>query len=339
MKKKLLLFIISLFLYYSNAMSEIIYEIIPGTTNIRVTGYTWTGIGGDVQGYATIPPTACDAKTGACYTVTEIGNGAFYFALFMKGISIPNPGAFSRCSKLSKVTFGSGLRFIDHNVFSGDSLLSEIAIPNSVKTIGSSAFVNCASLSKVSLGNSVETIGSGAFEGCNLAEIIIPASVTTLGGRSFSKNTGLKKVIFEDGTDDASSFSSDAFEDSPVETLYLGRNGSNNLFNRKNSLKEVAIGNTVTTVGHSAFENCTGITSIVIPDGMTTIGYTVFSGCTSLESVGIPQSVTTIADAFLNCTAMKTVTFEDGKSPVTIAASAFQNAPIETLYLGRNSDK
>ncbi len=64
------------------------------------------------------------------------------------------------------------------------------------------------------------------------------------------------------------------------------------------ALVSVAIGNSVTTIGDSAFEY-TALTSVEIPDSVTTIGNSVFYYCFALETVIIPDSVTAIgAGAF-----------------------------------------
>lgn len=43
----------------------------------------------------------------------------------------------------------------------------------------------------------------------------------------------------------------------------------------------------VTAIGHSAFSNCTSLSSITIPRTITTIGEHAFAGCTGLDSVSI----------------------------------------------------
>lgn len=50
----------------------------------------------------------------------------------------------------------------------------------------------------------------------------------------------------------------------------------------------------VTSIGSSAFQKCTGLTTIEIPNSVTYIGEYVFSECTGLTSVVIPNSVTSI---------------------------------------------
>ena len=57
-------------------------------------------------------------------------------------------------------------------------------------------------------------------------------------------------------------------------------------------IKRVVIGNGVTSIGWSAFEGCSSLTSVTIPDTVTSIGWSAFKGCTGLASVTIPDSVT-----------------------------------------------
>ena len=63
---------------------------------------------------------------------------------------------------------------------------------------------------------------------------------------------------------------------------------------QRNKIKEVVIKDGVTSIGSSAFENCSGLTSVTIPNSVTSIGYRAFYGCSSLTSVTIPNSVTSI---------------------------------------------
>ncbi len=65
----------------------------------------------------------------------------------------------------------------------------------------------------------------------------------------------------------------------------------------------------VTEIGHSAFKDCSGLTSVTIPNSVTSIGPSAFYGCYGLTSVTIPNSVTEIGDsAFMDCIGLTSVT-------------------------------
>ena len=59
----------------------------------------------------------------------------------------------------------------------------------------------------------------------------------------------------------------------------------------------------VTSIGKSAFEYCSGLTSVTIPGSVTSIGVWAFSNCTGLTSVTIPGSVTSIGYGVFSGTA------------------------------------
>lgn len=198
--------------------------------------------------------------------------------------------------------------------------LTSIEIPESVTSIGEKAFYQCFSLTSIEIPESVISIGSEAFRGCSgLSSIKIPGSVTSVGNSAFSGCSNIGTVIFEDGENDLNLYS-EAFNSCQLEEGYLGRN----IFNYQNkaispfqghkTLKNVIIGNSVTSIADYAFQDCSGLTSIEIPGSVTSIGNYAFSGCSNLTSIA----------------------FEDGESELVDYSKTYDDhTAYSYVYLGR----
>ena len=110
----------------------------------------------------------------------------------------------------------------------------------------------------------------------------------------------------------------------------------NRAFSYCSHLTSVTIPNSVTTIGNSAFDGCSSLTSVTIGNSVTTIGYSAFDGCSSLTSVTIPNSVTTIGGgAFEDCRSLTSVTIPN--SITTIEQSAFSGCRSLTSVTIPNS--
>lgn len=93
---------------------------------------------------------------------------------------------------------------------------------------------------------------------------------------------------------------------------------------------------TVTSIGHSAFIGCSGLTSVSIPNSVASIGESAFEDCRSLTSVTIPNSVTSIEPCtFTGCSNLTLVTIPN--SVKSIKAQAFSGCSSLTSVTIPNS--
>ena len=80
----------------------------------------------------------------------------------------------------------------------------------------------------------------------------------------------------------------------------------------------------ITEIGGEGFFENQSLTDIVIPDSMTTIGRYAFATCVSLTSITIPDSVTSIVEfAFYNCTKLASVKLPENPQFTTISNNSF----------------
>ena len=294
----------------------------------------------------TIPNSVTSISDGAFYhcsgltsitipnSVTSIGSSAFRSCYGLTSVTIGNSVtsigsyAFDNCSSLKKVIvkdiaawcgiefYGSNsnpLFYAKHIYSDEDTEITNLIIPNSVTSIGNSAFSYCSGLTSITIPNSVTSIGNGAFSGCSgLTSITIPNSVTSIGDGAFTYCSGLTSVSVENGnTVYDSRDNCNAIIETATNTLLYGCNIT-------------IIPNNVTSIGNTAFYNCSGLTSITIPNSVTSIGYEAFYKCSGLTSITIPNSVTSIGSyAFFNCSGLTSVTI--GNSVTSIGGSAFEN--------------
>lgn len=100
----------------------------------------------------------------------------------------------------------------------------------------------------------------------------------------------------------------------------------------KEQVKEVIIGNSVTTILDLAFFQYTNLSSLTIGNSVKSIGVLSFYFCKSLTSVDIPNSVETIGQsAFWDCSSVTSLKI--GNSVKSIGQSAFSGLNITTLEI------
>ncbi len=308
-------------------------------------------------------------------SVTTIEEKSFSFCSSLTTVSIPasvttiEEYSFSFCRSLTTVSIPASVTSIGSYAFSGCSGLTTVAIPASVTTIGSFAFNGCSGLTTVAIPASVSSIGSFAFLYCSgylmveednanysskdgvlfnkaqtiliqcptskVGNCLIPSSVTTIESSAFSGSNVFFTV--EDGNANFSSKDGVLFNKTQTTLIQcpISQNGNytipnsvtsvgSSAFTNCSGLTSITIPFSVTAIEYSAFARCSGLTSITIPSSVTAIGNNAFEGCSGLTSVNIPSSVTSISNSsFKDCNGLTSVAIPS--SIISIGNSAFYN--------------
>jgi uncharacterized repeat protein (TIGR02543 family) len=138
------------------------YEYTENGENATITGYT--GPGGNI----TIPVAIINGMN--TYSVTSIGEYAFYDCTSLTSVTIPNSVtsigeyAFYDCTSLTSVTIPNSVTSIVDYAFYYCTNLTSVTIPNSVTSIGDYAFLNCPSLLTAYFFGDAPTIGTIIFD-------------------------------------------------------------------------------------------------------------------------------------------------------------------------------
>ena len=202
-----------------------------------------------------------------------------------------------------------------------DELEGDIIIPSrinskTVTAIDDDAFSGCTAITSVKAPSGLREIGDSAFSGCtNLESITLPDSVREIGENAFENCTSLISFTFPESVKVVSPY-----------TFY----GCTSL---GSGTGRVRMGENITTIGESAFSDCTGMKRLYLPDRLTTIGKEAFYGCSSLTSIDIPSGVKTISQrAFAACESLTDVEFSNGLT--TISDEAFSGcSSLESVDL------
>ena len=222
-------------------------------------------------------------------SVTSIGSSAFYYCSGLTSVSIGESvtsigsSAFSGCSGLTSVIWNAK-NYKDFSSYSSSpfydirSNITSFTFDNEVEHIPAYLCYGMSKLSEVTIPNSVTSIGSSAFSSCSgLTSITIPNSVTSIGKKAFEDCSGLTKVNYLGTVDKWVDID---FEDSRSNPTYYAKD----LYINNELLTDVKI-TTADSIKNYAFYNCQSIKSVEIGESVTSIGSSAFSGCDKLRKV------------------------------------------------------
>lgn len=274
-------------------------------------------------------------------TVTRIGFRAFADSGIRAGKLVSaddGEGIYWNCTRLTAVTFYSGIATIPSATFGGCTSLALTSLPSTITEIGAQAFSNCTSLALASLPSGLTTLGTDAFYACrNITITSIPSGVTSIPTRCFYKCSSMNITAL---SNNVTFIGEAAFQESGISigTWPTGMNAVTKIedycfYSTGVTFSGVPSG--VTEIGAYAFAYCNGITSFTLGNNITTIGKGAFAHCTNLSSVTLPSNLTEIVD-YLFDTAGLTGSLTIPSRVTKIGRSAFCNltATITSLPNG-----
>ena len=299
------------------------------------------------QGDFVLPAQVTDESTGTTYTVTGIGNEAFYRSKCDK-ITLPATltsiagNAFFYCTMKEFVVDAASTAYtaLDGILYTKDmsAILSfpnskdfgNYQLPETVTSIGDYAFCSVW-LTQFDIPEQITSIGEGAFMDTRLRSFEIPATVKNIGSAVLQNCRSLKTVSFPEGMT--------VLPDHILASSYM--------------LEKVDLPSTLTRIGTYAFSGTfiysygSLVQEIVIPDNVTTIESGAFDGCRGLKTVTLNKNLQTIdLFAFTRCSALTKLISLNPEPPKCLGMveeendveGAFNEVPAScVLYVPENS--
>ena len=289
----------------------------------------------DCYGYSgTLEIPATVTYGGATYTVSAIGDYAFYNQIDLQGLVIPesiqqfDASSCEGAKNLGRVSFKSktGLLEISDRAFYGCKKLNKLTLPNSTLSIGKSAFQSCDALEDLILPTSLNIIGDYAFADCPLlneidlpetnlniqtgafqndialTEITLPAGLQGLGASAFEGCSALEEVTFNTESDQAFTVGEDAFAGTAVKRVNIANLDSWIQTNFSNPAANPA------SISHHIYQDGAEIINAIVPEGPMFFANNVFYGCSSLKTLQLPSTLEQVNDNTLyGCTDLEKV--------------------------------
>ena len=347
---------------YDFKVDGIYYNITSSTENTVSVTYRNSSYN-SYSGNVVIPEQV--SNNDNIYSVTSIGENAFY-----------------NCDNLASIIIPNSVTSIGDYAFSDCYNLVSVIIPNSVTSIGGSAFYDCDKLASVTIGSGVLSIDYDEFNAWSAQKIIWlpntpPDGYTNVVSRcNYVSNDSYTRLnnktilpylssMFEVGglkyvpvspserTCVAIDCSYDNTENIVISKTvnYLGiemtlLDVKDYLCYNNDTIKTLTIDGYEGNIGNYAFYNCTNLDGVEIPNSVTGIGSSCFRNCSSLAYAIIGSGISELPEyCFSGCSSLPEIaipaTVENIGNDVFSSCISLARVDIEDrqheLSLGYNS--
>lgn len=256
-------------------------------------------------------------------SITTIGANAFNGTKLTGPLNIPSSlvslgdNAFHGCSGITgTLLFPGALENISKNAFAGCTGVEEIILPRGVLTISDGAFNNCSGVQRLWLTNSIKTIGASALSGMkNLKKIYFSGTyldwdtniqwADDKGYSNFPVGPTLTEETASGSCGEALTWSLSTAGDLTVsgtgDMADFAATGAP-WAEYRDQIKLVILGQGVTSIGSSAFQDCKNLETVSLPGSLTALGKAAFLRCGELTNVKLPASLKSVGeDCFTGC--------------------------------------
>ena len=280
---------------------------------------------------------SCSSLTNVVFPensqLTTIGTEAFWSS-GLTSIAIPanvttiGRHAFRYCDNLTSfiIPDNSQLTTIGFASFLGCSALTSITLPAGLTSLDMAAFKGCTGLTTMTCNATTPPAANSSetFYDINRSiPVYVPVSAIdaykeadywkeftnflpmgTCGDNLTWKLTEEGELIIE-GTGDMYNYHEEA---SGINHPWL---------KCRSQIKTITIGEGVTSIGNTAFRDCTELTSISLNNDLKHIGVEAFRYCGKLTAIDFPESLTSIANSsFFECRGLLSVTIPEGVTSI-----------------------
>ena len=203
--------------------------------------------------------------------------------------------------------------------------------------LSQAVFANSSDISQ--LHNSNKLNGGNA-----LGTLVLPESLTAFPSGALDNTTCTwTKIVFpnaiDSGNESTVEIASGAFASiTSIKSVAIGtcvKSIGANAFTYCSNITSLDFLNGITKIDAQAFSYCTGLTKLVLPESLAEIGTQAFIGCTGLTSVRLPNALQYIRQgAFSDCTGLTKIVIPASVESIEIGAFSLCTSLTDVYVLG-----